>query len=108
MFRWQLSTPILALVTYFWSRINPLDSIGSAVVANIIGSLIFFWVDLVTFSMDTLSEQWEVLENGTCADCGKSGRAYRRVIAPGYNRLRSVAEYRCEKCSILKAGAKTV
>jgi hypothetical protein len=41
-FRWQLSTPILAIVVQntahlgFWT---------SAVIANIIGASIFFWVD---------------------------------------------------------------
>jgi hypothetical protein len=102
--RWQLSTPILAAVMWLWSmEANPMDSIGSAVVANLVGSLIFFWVDLVTFSIGALEEQWEVLDNSVCCDCGVIGRGYRRVIAPGYNRLKSIAEYRCEACSIRKS-----
>lgn len=51
MIRWQLSTPILAIVT---SLVNNGDTltvksiIGSS-LANLIGSLIFFWVDRKIF-----------------------------------------------------------
>lgn len=104
MVRWQLSTPILAIVMYFCSSAgNPLESINSAIWANIIGALIFFWIDLYTFSLGNLEEQWEVLDQGTCCDCGSFCRLYRKVIAPGYNRLKTLAEYRCEKCSISKS-----
>lgn len=48
MIRWQLSTPILGGITYLFS--NRLDSLFSAIVANLVGSLIFFWVDLFIFS----------------------------------------------------------
>jgi hypothetical protein len=45
--RWQLSTPILALC-YVW-----LASFGTTVatiVANLVGGLIFFWIDRWIFS----------------------------------------------------------
>jgi hypothetical protein len=48
MFRWQLSTPILGFITYLFS--GRIDSMLSAAIANIAGSLIFFWIDLYTFS----------------------------------------------------------
>lgn len=102
MVRWQLSTPILGIVTYWYTGNNPLDSLGSAFVANIIGSLIFFWVDLIIFSRNTLPTQWEVLENDTCCDCGKIARVYRLALTPKYNRINNSPEYRCEKCSIEK------
>lgn len=47
MLRWQLSTPIIGLCYIFMQ-----DSIGAtwtAVVANIIGSLIFFLPDMYIF-----------------------------------------------------------
>ena len=49
MFRWQLSTPILGLVSYLMLG-KAGDSFSSAFIANIIGSLIFFWVDIFIFS----------------------------------------------------------
>lgn len=46
LFRWQLSTPILAPLvqilnkTGFWT---------SVIIANFIGGLIFFWIDKIIF-----------------------------------------------------------
>lgn len=45
MGRWQLSSPILALVLYFFNWNIWIETI----VANIIGSLIFFFVDARIF-----------------------------------------------------------
>ena len=44
LFRWQLSTPILAIVPHILSRSAEIDWI-SASVSNLVGGLIFFWVD---------------------------------------------------------------
>ena len=41
-FRWQLSTPILAVVT---AKLAFMGYWGAALVANLIGGCIFFWVD---------------------------------------------------------------
>ena len=46
-FRWQLSTPILALV--MWQLEDKMGYIGSTVVANFIGACIFYWVDKYIF-----------------------------------------------------------
>jgi hypothetical protein len=43
LFRWQLSTPILAIVLSFFNT-QETQWIPS-IVANLIGGLIFFWVD---------------------------------------------------------------
>lgn len=102
MIRWQLSTPILGIVTYWFTHQNPLNSLGSAFVANIIGSLIFFWVDVFIFLRNTLTTQWEVIETGTCCDCKNEARLYRLVLTPKYNRINSIPKFRCEKCSIKK------
>ncbi len=45
--RWQLSTPILAIITYL--TIDDIGSFYSAILANFIGSLIFFNVDKLIF-----------------------------------------------------------
>jgi hypothetical protein len=98
MIRWQLSTPILAGITYLFT--DQMESIASAFVANIVGALIFYWFDLVTFLFSSLSHQWEVKENIICYDCMKqSNRGYRLVIAPRYNRMNHEPQFRCECCS---------
>lgn len=47
LFRWQMSTPILAGVVWFLSDYN---QIVSAVVANLIGGLIFYKIDKLIFN----------------------------------------------------------
>ena len=42
LIRWQLSTPILALVLYLLNY----NEIVETIIANLIGGLIFFWVDI--------------------------------------------------------------
>ena len=46
LIRWQLSTPILALVLYLLNY----NEIVETIIANLIGGLIFFWVDKVIFN----------------------------------------------------------
>lgn len=46
--RWQLSTPILALVLYLLD----FNEIIETIIANLIGGLIFFWVDRMIFKDD--------------------------------------------------------
>ena len=43
--RWQLSTPILWPVVHYLGT-----GITSIIIANLIGSIIFFWVDKYIFS----------------------------------------------------------
>ena len=43
--RWQLSTPILALVLYLLDT----NEIVETIIANLIGGMIFFWVDKKIF-----------------------------------------------------------
>jgi len=45
LLRWQLSTPILAIVI----ALIHLSVVWQTVVANLIGALIFFWVDRLIF-----------------------------------------------------------
>lgn len=45
--RWQLSTPILALCMFLLTAYT--DELGAAIIANLIGGLIFFWIDKLIF-----------------------------------------------------------
>jgi hypothetical protein len=101
LLRWQASTPLLAVVGIL------LASMGqwvAAIVANLIGGLIFFWVDQFIFTSQSLAAQWEVRENITCVDCGKSARGYRLVRSGDYDRTHDhEPEFRCEECSQKKS-----
>ena len=46
LLRWQLSTPILALVIYLLNT----NAIIETVIANLIGGMIFYWIDKKIFS----------------------------------------------------------
>ena len=101
LIRWQLSTPILAIVpialhlTDFWT---------AAFYANVIGGLIFFWVDKFIFTSKELKTQWEIIENITCSDCGKLARGYRIVKSLNYDKTTDKEpKFRCESCSIDKS-----
>lgn len=43
--RWQLSTPILALILYLLHT----NEIIETIIANLIGGMIFYWVDKLIF-----------------------------------------------------------
>jgi hypothetical protein len=50
MLRWQLSTPILALVPIAINEVyGVVDFWTAAFISNLIGSLIFYWVDKKIF-----------------------------------------------------------
>lgn len=102
--RWQLSTPILAPVVAYFKHSPSIfgtlaDWIGST-VANLIGGLIFFWVDRFIFTSKMLESQWEIKESTNCFDCGEVTRGYRLAKTSNYDRLNSKApQFRCEDCS---------
>ncbi len=101
LIRWQLSTPILAGVLYILAT---MDALIATVIANLIGGLIFFWVDRFIFTSRALDAQWEVRENIKCVDCGKTARGYRLVATDTYDRTHDKKpEFRCEECSIKKS-----
>ena len=94
--RWQASTPLLAGVLILLAS-QP--ALVATVIANLIGGLIFFWVDRFIFTSRMLETQWEVAENIRCVDCGKVARGYRLVRTEGYDRSDARPEFRCEACS---------
>jgi len=102
LLRWQASTPILAGVGILLASMG---QIIAAIVANLIGGLIFFWVDQYIFTSQTLAAQWEVRERITCIDCGRVTRGYRLVRSENYDRSHDhEPEFRCEDCSRKKTG----
>jgi hypothetical protein len=94
--RWQLSTPILAVVLIALATMNKLVA---TIIANLIGGLIFFWVDRFIFNCPLLKAQWEVRDNIECHDCGKIARGYRLVKTANYDKSKSTPKFRCEVCS---------
>ncbi|KQC03480.1 MAG: hypothetical protein APR53_05130 [Methanoculleus sp. SDB] len=101
LIRWQLSTPILAGVLYILAA---MDALTATVIANLIGGLIFFWVDRFIFTSQSLAAQWEVRDKIRCVDCGALARGYRLVRTENYDRSGDHApQFRCEKCSIRKS-----
>ena len=63
LFRWQLSTPILAAMLYLLSAVG---KVTATIVANLIGGLIFFWVDMFIFTSERLSVEWAVKDTVVC------------------------------------------
>ena len=101
LIRWQLSTPILAVVLIWLASLNKWTA---TVIANLIGGLIFFWVDKLIFISKALESQWEVKENIKCVDCGRVARGYRLTRSKNYDKTEDKEpEFRCETCSQRKA-----
>ena len=95
--RWQLSTPVLAVVLVWLSTFNKWTAV---IIANLIGGLIFFWVDRFIFKSKLLSAQWEIKDNIKCSDCAEIARGYRLVKTSNYDKSEDkVPKFRCEKCS---------
>ena len=100
LIRWQLSTPILAVVLIWLSSMNTLVA---TVIANLIGGLIFFWIDKFIFRTLSKNPLWEIKEDVKCVDCGKTGRGYRITEWLAYNRKNDKnPQFRCEICKDIK------
>lgn len=96
LLRWQLSTPILAVALKI---LGFMGAWTATIVANLIGGLVFFWVDNFIFTSKVLEAQWEVLDDVLCADCGVATRGYRLVKTLNYDKAGAKPEFRCEMCS---------
>lgn len=96
-----MSTPVLAITLIVLATV---DEWIATVIANLIGGLIFFWVDQFIFTSKALEAQWEVKENIACVDCGKISRGYRLVKTKNYDKTTDKSpQFRCEACSQIKA-----
>lgn len=101
LLRWQASTPILAGIGIYLASFG---QIVAAVIANLVGGLIFFWVDRYIFTSQSIAVQWEVKEMVNCVDCGKRARGYRLVRSDNYDKSNdSKPKFRCEECSKKKS-----
>lgn len=108
LIRWQLSTPLLAPIVAFFkgseSIFGTTTDWVAASVANLIGGIIFYWVDRFIFTSKMLAAHWEVREDVVCADCGTTARGYRLMRSKNYDRTNDPQpEFRCEPCSREKA-----
>jgi hypothetical protein len=65
LFRWQASTPILA---GFGIVLASMGQLIAAMATNLMGGVIFFWVDQFIFTSESLAAPWEVRENMSCVD----------------------------------------
>ena len=100
LIRWQLSTPILAIVLKLLSNMNTLTA---TIIANLIGGLIFFWVDKFIFKKKSDIPLWEIKDNVECFDCHNKTKGYRIVEWGNYDRSEDKnPQYRCKDCSIKK------
>ena len=93
LMRWQLSTPILWLVVR-----NLGAGIWATVIANLIGGMIFFWVDRFIFTSYAI-EVWQFKDKGRCDACGKVENLWRLVKAPHYDKRSSAPCFLCMQCS---------
>ena len=99
--RWQLSTPILTICIISFVSLGPT---WATVVANLIGGLIFFWVDRFIFQSEKLDSSWQVKDKVQCSDCKTVTRGYRIVKSKNYDKSHDEhPEFRCELCSAIKA-----
>ena len=100
LIRWQLSTPILAIVLKLLSNMSTLTA---TIIANLIGGLIFFWVDKIIFRKKSDVPLWEIVEDTKCHDCHKKTKCYRIVSWGNYDRSEDKnPQYRCKDCSLEK------
>jgi hypothetical protein len=104
--RWQLSTPILAVFVVLFNA--ALGATVTTILANLVGGLIFFWVDRWIFSRTTIlspdKELWETQANTVCYDCRRPiDRGYRLVKKYNYDKTHdNEPQFRCQACSRIK------
>ncbi len=100
--RWQLSTPVLAPIIAWFSGspywFGTPETWAASAVANLVGGLIFFWVDRFIFTSKAV-EMWHVIQEGTCDNCGKVTELWRLTLAPGYDKRKDEPKYLCMECS---------
>ena len=101
--RWQLSTPILAWCVVVFAA---LGATWATVIANLIGGLIFYFLDFYIFNQTNLfkGELWETQIDIICSECSqKIKRGYRLVKTKGYDKMSDKKpEFRCKRCSKIK------
>ena len=71
--------------------------VWSTVLANLIGGVIFFWVDRFIFTSKSI-EIWHIKE-GKCDNCGTGSHLWRLVKTVGYDKSGEKPVFLCMKCS---------
>ena len=102
--RWQLSTPILwACIKYL--KILTSNELVLTIIANFIGSCIFFWVDKYIFVVNYRKPLWEIRQTVLCHDCNEIvPYGFRIALKYKYDKTKEKnPEFRCYKCAIKKA-----
>ncbi|MBN2735669.1 MAG: hypothetical protein JXR70_01730 [Spirochaetales bacterium] len=108
LLRWQASTPILA--AFVWLLTDHIGAMATTILANLVGGLIFFWIDKMIFKQKdfiAIGELWEIKPREVCVDCGLTKRGYRLIKSKELNYDRSEdknPKFRCRKCSAKKYG----
>lgn len=95
LIRWQLSTPILALVLIWLASMNKWVA---TIIANLIGGAIFFWVDKFIFTSSAV-EVWQFKDKGKCDNCGNEESLWRLVLAQNYDKRDAKPVFLCPDCS---------
>jgi len=72
-------------------------SLSATIIANLIGGVIFFWVDRFIFTSKAL-EVWHIKE-GKCDKCGATSHLWRLVRTAGYDRSEAKPIFLCMNCS---------
>ena len=98
LLRWQVSTPILAFCVIFFAGFG---NVWATIIANLIGGLIFFWIDRYIFVKKSNIPLWTIKNDTICSDCGnKIKRGYRLIFTKNYDRINdNNPQFRCESCS---------
>lgn len=101
LIRWQLSTPVLWFVLVLTSSI--IGNFWATFAANLIGGLVFFWVDRLIFTCRPDGDVWEFKLDIKCADCEMVCTGRRLVKTINYDRMfHKAPEFRCRDCSSKK------
>jgi hypothetical protein len=102
--RWQLSSLILSPTIALFTG-QPIWGTAqtwlASCTANLIGGLIFFWVDRFIFTSAAV-EMWHFKEQGTCDKCGKESSLWRLALAPNYDKRDTEPKFLCMECSKMK------
>ncbi|MFA5330888.1 MAG: hypothetical protein WC342_00770 [Methanoregula sp.] len=103
LLRWQAGTPILAGAGILLAGMG---YIVAAIIANLIGGLIFFFSGPVHLHVPVACLPVGSQGKYPVRGCGKIARGYRLVRSGNYDKSGDkVPEFRCEECSRKKSEA---
>lgn len=102
LLRWQASSlilaPMIALVKGSPNLLGDVSDWQAAILGNLVGGCIFFWVDKFIFTSAAV-EMWHFKEDGVCDECGKKSSLWRLALAPNYDKRDTEPKFLCMECS---------